>query len=74
MTVLEFIKSGFTTDKGELDDARLAAFLLVLAYIGHSLLAIVLEPTHKFDPQAWGIGAGALAAGIGMWFGQRKEN
>lgn len=72
--MIAFIKSGFTTKDGELDDARLAAFMLVVAYIGHSLISIIMNPAHTFDAQNWGVGAGALAAGIGMWFGARKDN
>lgn len=71
--MIEFIKSGFCTDKGELDDARLAAFMLVVAYITHSALSIYMSPTHSFDAQNWGMGAGALCAGIGALFGFRKE-
>ena len=67
-----FIKSGFTTAQGELDDARVSAFLLVIAYIAHQGYAI--HEGQHFDAQAFGIGAGALAAGIGVWFGQRKDN
>lgn len=67
-----FIKSGFTTKDGELDDARVAAFMLVITFIGNSIAAVHLS--HTFDMQQFGIGAGALAAGIGVWFGQRKDN
>ena len=74
MKFIEFLKSGFTTSQGELDDARLSAFLLVLAYIGHSLVAIYMSPNHTFDAQSWGIGAGALCGGIGALFGLRKDN
>lgn len=72
MKFFEFIKSGFTDSLGNLDDARVSAFLLVLAFIYNASMA-----THKtgiFDAQNFGIGAGALAAGIGIWFKQRGSN
>jgi len=70
--MLAFIKSGFTTDKGELDDARVAAFLLVLTYIVASIYAI--QQGQTWNPKDFGIGAGALVLGIGGWFGFRGNN
>jgi len=64
----------FSDASGEPDDARLAAFLIVLAFIFNTVYAVVAGKDHTFDAQQFGIGAGALAAGIGMWFGQRKAN
>lgn len=76
MSILSFIKSGYTTDKGELDDARIAAILLVLTYVAMGLYGI-----HKVESrdiaafvQSWAIGAAALTGGIGAWFGLRKDN
>ena len=70
--MIAFLKSGFTTAQGELDDARVGAFLLVLTFIGNSIWMV--GHSHQFDPQTFGIGAGALCAGVGAWFGIRKDN
>lgn len=67
-----FIKSGFTTSAGELDDARVSAFMVVLTFIGNSILSVYHGA--PFDAQQFGIGAGALFAGAGAWFGIRKDN
>ena len=64
----------FADATGEPDDARVAAFLIVLTFIGNSVSAVWLSPSHTFDAQSFGLGAGGLAAGIGVWFGQRKAN
>lgn len=62
----------FADAAGVPDDARVAAFLIVLAFIFNSVLAIFKG--QPWNPQEFGIGAGALAAGVGVWFGQRKGN
>ena len=64
----------FEDKDGVPDDARIAAFLLVLSFIGDSAASVIMSVSHAFDAQQFGIGAGALAAGVGVWFGQRKEN
>ena len=72
--MLDWIKKLFADANGVPDDARIAAFLLVLSFIGNSITGVVMSTSHAFDAQAFGIGAGALAAGIGVWFGARKGN
>jgi hypothetical protein len=69
-----WLKQMFSDANGMADDARIAAFLLVLAFIVNSNLSVYLSPEHNFDAEKFGIGAGALAAGIGVWFGARKGN
>ena len=69
-----WIERMFLDASGEPDDARVAAFLIVLAFIFNAVYAVVAGKDHTFDAQQFGIGAGALAAGIGCWFGQRKAN
>ena len=64
----------FADATGEPDDARVAAFLIVLTFIGNSVSAVWLNPSHAFDAQSFGLGAGGLATGIGVWFGARKAN
>lgn len=69
---MSYLKSMFSDASGNVDDARVAAFLLVLSYIGNS--AFALYKGQGWNPQEFGVGAGALAAGVGVWFGQRKGN
>ena len=68
---MNWINKMFCDEAGIPDDARVAAFLIVLAFVGNSLFAVIASPTHAFDAQQFGIGVGAMAAGIGVWFGQR---
>lgn len=69
---MNWLRKLFEDEHGNPDDARVSAFLLVVGFIGSSLWSVYSG--HEFKPQDWGIGAGALAAGIGGWFGFRKEN
>lgn len=69
---MNWFKKMFEDANGVPDDARVSAFLLVIGFIGSSLYSVYIG--HEFKPQDWGIGAGALAAGVGGWFGLRKEN
>lgn len=72
--MLDWIRRAFSDAGGEPDDARINASLIVLTFLGNSIASVVMSPTHSFDAQAFGIGAGAIAGGIGVWFGQRKGN
>ena len=63
----------FSDAEGIPDDARVAAFMIVMAFVGNSIFAVVMSPAHAFDAQQFGIGVGAMAAGIGVWFGQRGK-
>lgn len=56
------------------DEARLAALVMILTFCGNSVVSVVLSETHAFDMQAFGVGAGVLATGLGAWFGLRKDN
>ena len=69
---MNWLKSMFSDSSGAIDDARIAAFLMVLSFIGNS--AFALYKGQPWNPQEFGLGAGALAAGVGVWFGQRKGN
>ena len=70
---MNWISRMFSDDAGMPDDARVAAFIIVLAFVGNSIFAVVMSATHAFDAQQFGIGVGAMAAGIGLWFGQRGK-
>lgn len=59
--------------QGVPDDGRVSALLMVLAYIALGAYSVVRLGQH-FDAQAFGLGAGALAGGIGGWFGFRRGN
>jgi hypothetical protein len=71
---MDWIKRLFEDADGVPDDARIAAFLMVLAFCGNSITSVWLTTAHAFDAQQFGIGAGAISAGLGGWFGFRKGN
>ncbi|HEY7985324.1 MAG TPA: hypothetical protein VIE17_00215 [Methylophilaceae bacterium] len=72
--MFHWLNRAFSDATGEPDDARIAAFMMVLTFLGNSIVSVVLNEHHIFDAQAFGIGAGALAGGVGVWFGARKGN
>ncbi len=51
---------------GTLDDGKVSAILMVLVYLGCSVYAIYKG--QLWNPQDFGIGAGALMAGVGGMF------
>ncbi len=69
---MNWIKRMFEDANGVPDDARVSAFFLVIGFIFSSLYSVYIG--HEFKAQEWGIGAGALAAGVGGWFGLRKDS
>jgi hypothetical protein len=71
---MNYIKQLFADAQGLADDARIGAFLLILTYCGAALVSVWKGEHHTFDAQAFGIGAGALAAGVGALFGLRKDH
>lgn len=62
----------FEDASGVPDDARVGAFVMVLGFVGSSVWSVAVG--NEFKPQDWGIGAGALLAGVGGLFGLRKDN
>ena len=70
---MNWINRMFSDPNGIPDDARVSAFMIVLAFVGNSIFAVVMSSTHGFDAQQFGIGVGAMAAGLGLWFGQRGK-
>lgn len=74
MQLIKWIAGVFEDAKGVPDEARIGAMLLIVAFCGNSVAAVVMSSTHAFDAQTFGIGAGALAAGLGAWLGLRKDN
>ena len=71
---MNWVNRMFCDANGVPDDARVAAFIIVLAFVGNSVFSIIMSTNHAFDAQQFGIGTGAMAAGIGCWFGVRKSN
>lgn len=71
--LIDWINRMLADPSGIPDDARVAGFLIVLGYIGIAVYNVAIEH-HPFDMQQYGIGAGAMSAGIGVWFGVRKGN
>lgn len=72
--LLAWIARVFADANGVPDEARIGAMLLIVAFCGNSIAAVVMSASHAFDAQTFGIGAGALAAGLGAWLGLRKDN
>lgn len=72
--MINWIKKLFEDSNGIPDDARLAAFIVVLTFISNSVIAVVMSSDHHFDAQQFGTGAGLMAAGIGGWFKLRQGN
>lgn len=72
--LLGWVKRVFEDAQGVPDEARIGAGLLIVTFCGNSIASVVMSSTHAFDPQTFGIGAGALAAGLGAWLGLRKDN
>lgn len=69
---MNFIKQMFTDKDGIADDGRIAAFLMMLTYVGNSVYALYLG--QAWHPQDFGIGAGALVAGLGALLKLRGNN
>jgi len=57
-----------------MDEGSVCAVATVMAYLVISAYSVYASATHAFDMQAFGIGAGALFAGVGVLLGQRKVN
>jgi hypothetical protein len=77
--MLDWIKKGFSANDGSMDDARVAAALIVVTFVGMAIYGVVHNPpTTPADfgemLEKYGVGAAAMAGGIGMWFGMRKDN
>lgn len=71
-TSMNIIGQMFTDKDGIADDGRIAAFLLMLTYIGNSVYAVYLG--QVWHPQDFGIGAGALVTGLGALLKLRGDN
>ena len=69
-----WVKTGLSYSDGSMDDGAIAALSAVFSYIGISAYSVYANPTHLFDMQQFGIGAGALFGGVGIMLGQRKVN
>ena len=65
--ILNWLHSVFADVNGVPDEARICAVAMVLAYIALAAFDVIYH-NAKFDMQQFGIGAGALSAGVGGWF------
>lgn len=65
--IISWLKSIFSDASGVPDEARVCAVALVFAYIILAGIDITFHHAH-FDLQSFGVGAGALSAGVGGWF------
>jgi hypothetical protein len=50
---MDWIKRLFEDADGVPDDARIAAFLMVLAFCGNSITSVWLTTAHAFDARGW---------------------
>ena len=73
-SLIAWIAGIFEDAKGVPDEARIGAMLLIATFCGNSIASVVMSTSHAFDAQTFGIGSGALAAGLGAWLGLRKDN
>ena len=62
-----WLLSVFEDANGVPDEARFCAVSLVITFIVLAGVDIIVH-AHTFDMQAFGVGSGALSAGIGGWF------
>jgi len=69
-----WIKGGLSYSDGSMDDGAVAALGTVVSYLGISAYSVYSNTNHAFDMQQFGVGAGALFAGVGVLLGQRKVN
>lgn len=79
MRLFEWIVKGLSAADGSMDDARIHAGLMVLSYIGVAAFGLYHTPPSTLEAlgsflKDFGIGGAALAAGLGAWFGIRKDN
>jgi FtsH-binding integral membrane protein len=72
--MIEWAKKGLSDDVGNMDEARVSAMVTVLTFLGCAIASVVMSETHEFKMQDFGIGFGAMAAGIGGWLGFRGKN
>lgn len=72
--MLNWIKGGLSYTDGTMDEGSIAALATVVAYISISAYSVYASTNHTFNMQEFGIGAGALFAGVGVLLGQRKVN
>lgn len=71
--MLAWISKMLSDPAGLPDDSRVAAMLLVVAYIALATWTVV-DQGHAFNMLQFGAGAGTLAGGVGAWLGLRKGN
>lgn len=62
----------FADPQGAPDDARIGGFIVLISYPIIQLVSVLKGA--PFNPQEFGIGAGAMVGGLGVLFGLRKGN
>ena len=65
--MLNWLKLVFSDPNGVPDDARITAMCAVFTALGLAIYAIVVKG-QVFEMQAYGVGIGALYAGVGASF------
>lgn len=73
--MIDWTKKLLTDKDGDADEMALLTTLSVIAYIGLEIYSVGWVKEFRFDPQAFGIGLGALigAAAAAMGYKSSKE-
>lgn len=71
---MNWIIKGLSDDAGNMDEARVMAVATVITFLGCAIAAVILSEHHEFKMQDFGIGFGAMAAGMGGWLRFRGKN
>jgi hypothetical protein len=73
MNIKQWIIDLFRDANNDADETVLYALSGVLTYNGLAIYSVVASATHAFDMQAYGIGFGAILAGIFAGYGLKAK-
>jgi hypothetical protein len=73
---MNWIIKGLSDDAGNMDEARISAVMMIVAYIGIGITGICRVDSTNMAAVvgAWAAGGGVLAGGIGGWLKLRGAN
>lgn len=72
--MIDWVKKMLSDVNGIPDEARVSAIIIIITFCFGNIYSVIMSPTHTFDTQAFGMGVGAMALGLGLWMGIRKDN
>ncbi len=73
MNIKQWIIDLFRDQNSDADETVLYALSGVLTYNALAIYSVVASTTHAFDMQAYGIGFGAILAGIFAGYGLKAK-